>query len=124
MRGKIAAFKGLSKECLPVPGKIELVSEELSNDEMAMRIFVKICCGNTATEPQTYAISCNPTASIESLKSQAFARWLENSSENSERNSDQFRLWLSGTPALLSDKDKIQNVLREGDFVILCELAQ
>ncbi|CAI8050360.1 hypothetical protein GBAR_LOCUS27658 [Geodia barretti] len=87
---------------------------------MAMRIFVKICCGNTATEPQTYAISCNPTASIESLKSQAFARWLENSSENSERNSDQFRLWLSGTPALLSDKDKIQNVLREGDFVILC----
>lgn len=86
-----------------------------------MRVFVKICFGSTATGPQTYVISCNPTASVGSLKSQTLDRWFDNSSEKSARNADRFGLKLSATGAVLSDKDTIQDVLREGEFVNICE---
>ena len=103
------------------PTKFALSSGPASDEDITMRVFVKVCFGSTATEPKTYALSCDPTASVRSLKSQALDRWFENSSEKLARNADRFRLKLTGTGADLSDKDTIQDVLREGEFVNLCE---
>ena len=86
-----------------------------------MRVFVKVCCSGGG-EPQAYALPCNePTARVGSLKSLALDRWSENRGDNSKRDAEGFKLTLSGTGALLSDKDTIQDVLRDGEFLDLCE---
>ena len=86
-----------------------------------MRVFVKVCC-NCGNGPQTYAIPCNePTARVASLKSLALDRWSENCGDESKRDPVHFKLTLCGTGALLSDKDAIQDVLKDGEFVNLCE---
>jgi hypothetical protein len=86
-----------------------------------MRVFVTVCCSGGG-EPQTYALPCNePTARVGSLKSLALDRWSENRGDNSKRGAEGFKLTLSGTGALLSDKDAIQDVLRDGEFLDLCE---
>jgi hypothetical protein len=85
-----------------------------------MRVFVTVCCSGGG-EPQTYALPCNePTARVGSLKSLALDRWSENRGDNSKRGAEGFKLTLSGTGALLSDKDAIQDVLRDGEFLDLC----
>ena len=94
-----------------------------------MRVFVKICCaGSAAAAGQTYTIPCNePTASVGFLKVQALERWGENNGKKSrggggeERKAEEFQLTLSGNGALLSDKDVIRDVLRDGEFVNLCK---
>ena len=89
-----------------------------------MRVFVKVCCGGAARH-ETYVIPCKePTASVASLKSLALDRCPEKSGKNCElscgRDPDHFQLTLSGNGAALSDKDTIQDVLRDGEFVCLC----
>ena len=91
-----------------------------------MRVFVKICCaGSAAAAGQTYAIPCNePAASVGFLKVQALERWEENKSREGgaeKRRAEEFQLTLSGSGALLSDKDVIRDVLRDGEFVNLCK---
>lgn len=86
-----------------------------------MRVFVKVCCSG-GNGSQTYAIPCNePTARVASLKSLALDRWSENCGGKSKRDAEHFKLTLCGTDALLSDKDAIQDVLKDGEFVNLCE---
>ena len=86
-----------------------------------MRVFVKVCCGGAARH-ETYVIPCKePTASVASLKSLALDRCPETGGELScGRDPDHFQLTLSGNGAALSDKDTIQDVLRDGEFVCLC----
>ena len=92
-----------------------------------MRVFVKICCAGAAG--QTYAIPCNePGASVGFLKVQALERWRDSSNKKSkkgsggeEKKAEEFQLTLSGNGALLSDKDVIRDVLRDGEFVNLCK---
>ena len=94
------------------------------NSVITMRVFVKVCCngGSAASGQQTFAIPCNePSARVASLKSIALDRWSATGGETSRRDADSFKLTLSGTGALLSDKDAIQDVLRDGEFVNLCK---
>ena len=87
-----------------------------------MRVFVKVCIAGSAPA-QTYAIPCKePAARIGLLKAQALDRWTENSGKEpgeDERKPDRFQLTLSGNGAVLSDKDVIQDVLQDGEFVNL-----
>lgn len=91
-----------------------------------MRVFVKVCIAGSAPA-QTYAIPCKePAASIALLKGQALERWTENNGKKAgedERKLDRFQLTLSGNGAVLSDKDVIQDVLQDGEFVNLCKQA-
>jgi hypothetical protein len=90
-----------------------------------MRVFVKVCCAGSVAG-QTYTIPCNdPAASVGYLKAQALDRWGENNGKKSkggeERKAEEFQLKFSGNGALLSDKDVIRDVLRDGEFVNLCK---
>jgi histidine ammonia-lyase len=92
-----------------------------------MRVFVKVCCAGSVAG-QTYTIPCNdPAASVGYLKAQALDRWGENNGKKSkggeERKAEEFQLKFSGNGALLSDKDVIRDVLRDGEFVNLCPLG-
>ena len=85
---------------------------------------MKVSCSGGGG-PQTFAIPCNePTACVGSLKSLALDRWSENRGDNSKRDAERYKLTLSGTGALLSDKDAIQDVLKDGEFLDLCERAE
>lgn len=91
-----------------------------------MRVFVKVCIAGSAPA-QTYAIPCKePAASIGLLKDQVLDRWRENNGKKSgedHRKPDSFQLTLSGNGAVLSDKDVIQDVLQDGEFVNLSKRA-
>lgn len=90
-----------------------------------MRVFVKVYIAGSAGG-QTYAIPCSePAASVGVLKSWALDRWAENNGkkpgEEDELKADWFQLTLSGSGVLLSDKDLIRDVLRDGEFANLCK---
>lgn len=85
-----------------------------------MRVFVKVC--SDRRESKTYAIPCNePTITVGVLKSLALDRWSEDNG-GGKKESDLFQLTLSGNSAILSDKDLIEDVLRDGEFIDLCKL--
>ena len=89
-----------------------------------MRIFVKVWIAGS--DAQSYVIPCKePADSVGLLKRAALERWAESnalkSGGASEQNADEFQLTLSGNGAVLSDKDAIQDVLQDGEFVNLCK---
>lgn len=77
-----------------------------------MRVFVR------QNEGQCYVIPCkNAEASVAALKRQVIAR-CESVGDESD-----YKLVLDSTGALLSDKDAVQDVLKDGDFLTLRKLV-
>ena len=75
-----------------------------------MRFFVK-----NSDRDSAYVIPCSdPSASVKKLKEDVVVRI-----RGEEASSGNCRLILSGSEAILSDKDIISDVLRDGDFITL-----
>ncbi len=87
-----------------------------------MRVFVIVYSrGGELEEAKTYVIPCKDgTLSVGSLKEDVLTRCgLLSSPSAGSAKSRQFHLSLSASEAILSEKDAIEDVLQDGDFIRL-----
>lgn len=86
-----------------------------------MRLFVKFR-DESGKAAETYAVVCNDQLeNIDSLKRKTLSRAFPN---NSIQDATNFQLAVSPVGALLSSNDLVQDVLKDGDFVCMCELRR
>lgn len=83
-----------------------------------MRVFVKL--NVSGKDSCFYVIPCkNLRGSVASLKEDILSRRADINTEG--RDASLYRLALAGSGAILSDKDIIEEVVRDGDVLQLCE---
>ena len=86
-----------------------------------MRIFVKFR-DESGKVAETYAIVCNDQLEkIDSLKRKTLSRVPP---AISIQNATKFQLAVAPSGASLSSDDLLQEVLKDGDFVCMCELRR